>query len=164
LNKDTSGGVKIIARLYDKNNNEISLSGKTVTWGSVEGSSENLTIDSNISDSNNTVTKANNNVTMNDLFIVKAEVTYGYKLTAYLPIPISSPHTDTSGNVYTVDYIKGATRVLYSTSGEPDYSREPYSIEWKNNKGLSSGTWQIYPNKKTSEEASYIPNLKDNIL
>lgn len=157
--KDTSIGVT--ARLYDIENKELDLTGKSVSWSWFKKSVEdnNLGIEiGNSTTSKNTLT-INNKLTKESLYILSATLTgWGdYPLTAYLSIPIRSSED--------YGYIDGATQLIYLTDGTIDYYRGPYSLYDKNGQELKDLTWRDYPILANNNEMKrYLPELrKDNL-
>ena len=78
-----------------------------------------------------------NNIINNELYILQVVLTnFGdYDLIARFPIPMKNSdyiHNGEGENkYYTVDFIEGPTDVRYSTIGETDFNKNPYSIQFK---------------------------------
>ena len=78
-----------------------------------------------------------NNIINNELYILQVTLTnFGdYDLIARFPIPMKNSdyiHNGEGENkYYTVDFIEGPTDVRYSTTGETDFNKNPYSIQFK---------------------------------
>ena len=83
------------------------------------------------------------------LYILQASVG---NLTTYFPVPI----TDSSGEY---SYIKGATQVIYQSSGEPFYNREEYQLFKKDDKVVENINWRVV----SFEEDPYMATLSDLI-
>ena len=81
------------------------------------------------------------------MYILQASVG---NLTTYFPVPI----TDNSGEY---SYIKGATQVIYQSSGEPSYNREEYQLFKKDDKAVENVNWKIV----SFEEDPYVATLSD---
>ena len=93
---------------------------------------EHFTITCNTNDYNQL-----NNIISNELYILQVALTnFGdYDLIARFPIPMKNSdyiHNGEGENkYYTVDFIEGPTDVRYSTTGETDFNKNPYSIQFK---------------------------------
>ena len=78
-----------------------------------------------------------NNIISDELYILQVALTnFGdYDLIARFPIPMKNSdyiHNGEGENkYYTVDFIEGPTGVRYSTTGETDFNKNPYSIQFK---------------------------------
>lgn len=78
-----------------------------------------------------------NNIISQELYILQITLTnFGdYDLIARFPIPMKNSdyiHNGEGENkYYTVDFIEGPTDVRYSTIGETDFNKNPYSIQFK---------------------------------
>ena len=78
-----------------------------------------------------------NNIINNELYILQVTLTnFGdYDLIARFPISMKNSdyiHNGEGENkYYTVDFIEGPTDVRYSTTGETDFNKNPYSIQFK---------------------------------
>lgn len=157
--KDTSIGVT--ARLYDIENKELDLTGKSVSWSWFKKSVEdnNLGIEIGNSTTSKNTLIINNKLTVESLYILSATLTgWGdYPLTAYLPIPIRSSEN--------YGYIDGTTQLIYLTDGTIDYYRGPYVLYDKNGQELKNLTWRSYPILASNNEMNrYLPGLrKDNL-
>ena len=146
--------------------------------------------------------KVNNYLTMNELYILKATLNWrGYiseeteedsnvvierqtkiqKLEAYLPIPIYQYQNEASygsgDNATFVNeqpsHIAGATQVLYSSDGYPEYYKDPYQLfftkyQQQGEAKIKEGTilqkditWEIYP-KADNNNKKYQATLTDD--
>ena len=78
-----------------------------------------------------------NNIINNELYILQITLTnFGdYDLIARFPIPMKNSDYTHNGieenKYYTVDFIEGPIDVRYSTTGETDFNKNPYSIQFK---------------------------------
>ena len=161
----------VTARLYDASNNDITglavNNGCTFTWGwkennnSSEGSgysSGYLTVASRGDDYPNEATLSRNSVSapMNTWNILTCIVDgWGdYTLTAYFPIPLMQP----SGEMIPL-FIEGASRIIYTTLGEPEYYRYPYKLYGLDKTWIEDITWSINVGAFDVAEWYYLPSL-----
>ena len=78
-----------------------------------------------------------NNIISDELYILQVALTnFGdYDLIARFPIPMKNSdyihNGEEKNKYYTVDFIEGPTDVRYSTTGETDFNKNPYSIQFK---------------------------------
>ena len=134
-----------------------------------------------------------NNIISDELYILQVALTnFGdYDLIARFPIPMKNSdytHNEEGKNkYYTVDFIEGPTDVRYSTTGETDFNKNPYSIQFKllkkeQGKNLTYkkitekekdenenniGHWELIYESTNEENATFLPQLieyeiKDN--
>lgn len=100
---------------------------------------------------------SNLEIDQNHFLIIKATVSNwgNYDLIAYKAIPIRRDEKYCS--------VVGPTEVIYSTSGNPDYFKDPYQLQEYNNNGEiidSNATWIIY--NPFNESASDSENVSTN--
>lgn len=135
-----------------------------------------------------------NNIISDELYILQVALTnFGdYDLIARFPIPMKNSdytHNEEGKNkYYTVDFIEGPTDVRYSTTGETDFNKNPYSIQFKllkkeqgknltykkitekekdENENNNIGHWELIYESTNEENATFLPQLieyeiKDN--
>lgn len=140
----------VTARLYDYENNEVNFlatPGVTIEWSwyyssPVGGPASYITATTVYDEEkgnllNKVALTADNNLTMNQLYILQAKVRgWGdYDLIAYLPIPIRK---DSS-----YSFLTGATRVVYLSNGEPQYYKKEYKMNFNPDRG-EAGVWSIF--------------------
>ena len=126
-----------------------------------------------------------NNIISNELYILQVTLTnFGdYDLIARFPIPMKNSdynHNEEGKNkYYTVDFIEGPTDVRYSTTGETDFNKNPYSIQFKllkkeqgknltykkitekekNDNSQNIGHWKLIYELDNDENATFLPQL-----
>lgn len=155
ITNDSSSAVTVTARLYDYENNEVSLEGRTITWGFKDDGDGLLTI-SSLTEPYRREIKRNTVKTWSsaNYNILQASMVWGdTTLYAYLPIPIRS------SNEYA--YISGTTQVIYNSAGEIlDYFKNPYAIYDTNTNEVNPGTisWTVI-NNNTQEDGVYSPKI-----
>lgn len=92
----------------------------------------------------------NSNASINDILILQTTLSgWGdYNLISYLPIPIKT---------VTNSYIIGADKVVYSTSGNPSYYKNPYEY-YENNKKVNV----VWNSKAVDElnDSKFLPSIK----
>ena len=127
-----------------------------------------------------------NNIISDELYILQVALTnFGdYDLIARFPIPMKNSdytHNEEGKNkYYTVDFIEGPTDVRYSTTGETDFNKNPYSIQFKllkkeqgknltykkitekekdENENNNIGHWELIYESTNEENATFLPQL-----
>ena len=127
-----------------------------------------------------------NNIISQELYILQVALTnFGdYDLIARFPIPMKNSdytHNEEGKNkYYTVDFIEGPTDVRYSTTGETDFNKNPYSIQFKllkkeqgknftykkitekeknENENNNIGHWELIYELDNDENATFLPQL-----
>ena len=127
-----------------------------------------------------------NNIISDELYILQVALTnFGdYDLIARFPIPMKNSdyiHNGEGKNkYYTVDFIEGPTDVRYSTTGETDFNKNPYSIQFKllkkeqgknftykkitekeknENENNNIGHWELIYELDNDENATFLPQL-----
>lgn len=121
--------IKVTARLYDYENNEVNISDKTIEWGWKTDNHLFEIVNQNTNYSSACELIFKNGITINkssNYSILQAKLTdWGdYDLIAYLPIPLRSD------NKYVM--ISGTTQVIYNSDGcLTDYFKNPFQI-WGN--------------------------------
>ena len=102
-------------------------------------------------------------IDQNHFLIIKATVSdWGnYPLIAYKAIPIRRDEKYCS--------VVGPTEVIYSTSGNPDYFKDPYQLQVYNNEGEivdSEAIWSIYNpfNESASDSQSVATNYTQRMI
>lgn len=155
ITNDSSSAVTVTARLYDYENNEVSLEGRDITWKFKDDGDGLLTI-SSLTEPYRREIKRNTAKTWSsaNYNILQASMVWGdTTLYAYLPIPIRS------SNEYA--YISGTTQVIYNSAGEIlDYFKNPYAIYDTNANEVNPGTisWTVI-NNNTQEDGVYSPKI-----
>ena len=161
-----NSAITVTARLYDYENNEIDLTGRTIEWDwkTSDGLLDHRTLNNDNTNpqyrreivrhvgSNATYTWNDDGTNYN---ILQAKLTsWGdYDLYAYLPIPIRS------SDEYA--YISGTTQVIYNSAGEIlDYFKNPYAIYDKSGNIIDPATieWKVV-NKAVYEDGVYSPKI-----
>jgi hypothetical protein len=177
--------VVCVARLYDANNTEIDesylLSNQfTFKWGWKENKNTPNTVNwpkassdlkvnaykdgQGIEEKNKvelTWTKDNDSL-LNTWNILECTLTgWGdHSLTAYLPIPLRRPRD----KVIPL-FSEGASRIVYTTLGEPEYYRRSYRLYHENESGkgwLDDLSWKIYTSFDTTNATRYWPQIITN--
>lgn len=159
LTINDTAAVTVTARLYDYENKEVDLTGRSITW-SWKTSDGKLTFpdinENDINISENTSLKQEIQLTDGATIgpsynILQASMDWGdWKLIAYLPIPIRS----------SVNYlhISGTTQVIYNSAGEIiDCARNPYVL-YSHDTSIVDTTWTC--NNGTENEVQYSPTMK----
>lgn len=153
--------VNITARLYDYENKEVDLTGRSITW-SWKTSDEKITFpdqdENNISNNTSPTQELKLTGSIGASYnILQAKVNWGdHDLLAYLPIPIRAANT--------YAYISGTTHVIYNSAGELlDYFKNPY-ILYGNNTNEIAATWTclngyIAPEGVKTDESAYTPKI-----
>lgn len=127
-----------------------------------------------------------NNIISDELYILQVALTnFGdYDLIARFPIPMKNSDYTHNGEeknkYYTVDFIEGPTDVRYSTTGETDFNKNPYSIQFKllkkeqgknftykkitekeknENENNNIGHWELIYELDNDENATFLPQL-----
>lgn len=127
-----------------------------------------------------------NNIISDELYILQVALTHfgDYDLIARFPIPMKNSdytHNEEGKNkYYTVDFIEGPTDVRYSTTGETDFNKNPYSIQFKllkkeqgknltykkitekekdENENNNIGHWELIYESTNEENATFLPQL-----
>lgn len=147
--------VKFEIQLYDNQNKQQVIPEGSVEWkwyynsdlkdnkddnGNLIGFPQNI-------ECSNAIWNSEYSFKLGSLYILQASVG---NLTTYFPVPI----TNSSGEY---SYIKGATQVIYQSSGEPSYSREEYQLFKKDDKVVEHVNWRIV----SFEEDPYMATLSD---
>lgn len=157
VTNESNSAVTITARLYDYENNEVDISGKTIEWSwKVDQSLFNIvnadglkSYQIEIQRNGNAVSKKKENYA-----ILQAKMTdWGdFPLVAYLPIPLKSKSS--------YDYISGTTQVIYNSNGELiDYFKNPYVL-YDNAVAVDGVTWNIF--NGVDGENAYTPKKTTN--
>ena len=85
---------------------------------------------------------ANNNTSMNSIFILQLTVSnFGdYDLVSYYPIALKNGETKNENlqDTFLIDYIEGPDRVRYSSNGEAAFNKNPYQITCRKYEKISS--------------------------
>ena len=155
ITNDSSSAVTVTARLYDYENNEVSLEGRTITWGFKDDGDGLLTI-SSLTEPYRREIKRNTAKTWSNANynILQASMVWGdTTLYAYLPIPIRS------SNEYA--YMSGTTQVIYNSAGEIlDYFKNPYAIYDTSANEVDPDTisWSVI-NNNAKEDGIYSPKI-----
>lgn len=155
ITNDSSSAVTVTARLYDYENNEVSLEGRDITWKFKDDGDGLLTI-SSLTEPYRREIKRNTAKTWSsaNYNILQASMAWAdTTLYAYLPIPIRS------SDEYA--YISGTTQVIYNSAGEIlDYFKNPYAIYDIGANEVNPGTisWSVI-NNNTQEDGVYSPKI-----
>lgn len=153
ITNDGSSAVTVTARLYDYENKEVDLSGRTIKWG--WKTNDGLLTQAAMTNNYQREIKKTSTTTLSTNYnILQASMDWGdTTLYAYLPIPIRSADT--------YAYISGTTQVIYNSAGEVlDYFKNPYAIYDTNAEEInpSSISWSVV-NNNTEEDGIYSPQI-----
>ena len=147
--------VKFEIQLYDNQNKQQVIPDGSVEWkwyynsdlkdnkdnnGNLIGFPQNI-------ECSNAIWNSEYDFRLDSLYILQASVG---NLTTYFPVPIAN-------NFGEYSYIKGATQVIYQSSGEPSYNREEYQLFKKDDKVVENVNWRTV----SFEEDPYMATLSD---
>lgn len=149
----TTNKFNVRAFLYDQNNELQKLDGTTINFKWKDSNSKvGYSMNWQKSDDGYSYIceiSVNNNASINDILILQTTLKgWGdYNLISYLPIPIK-----TVANSYVI----GADKVVYSTSGNPSYYKNPYEY-YEDNKKIN-----VVWNSKSvdSNDNKFLPSIK----
>ena len=153
--------VNVTARLYDYENKEVDLTGRSITWSWKTSDGKITFPDKNEDNISNNTSSTQELLLIGDIGasynILQAKVNWGdHDLISYLPIPIRAATT--------YAYISGTTHVIYNSAGEIlDYFRNPY-ILYGNNTNEIAATWTclngyVAPEDVKTNENAYTPKI-----
>lgn len=149
----TTNKFNIRAFLYDQNNELQKLDGTTIDFKWKDSNSKvGYSMNWQKSDDGYSYIceiSVNSNASINDILILQTTLKeWGdYNLISYLPIPIK-----TVANSYVI----GADKVVYSTSGNPSYYKNPYEY-YEDNKKINV-VWN--PKSVDSNDNKFLPSIK----
>lgn len=149
----TTNKFNVRAFLYDQNNELQKLDGTTIDFKWKDSNSKvGYSMNWQKSDDGYSYIceiSVNSNASINDILILQTTLKeWGdYNLISYLPIPIK-----TVANSYVI----GADKVVYSTSGNPSYYKNPYEY-YEDNKKINV-VWN--PKSVDSNDNKFLPSIK----
>lgn len=124
------GDTTVVANLYDQNHQALDIQSYPITWTWLTPAQELFTIEENTYNSIILQQKSYNEPqnAMKQICILQASLTFGEtELTAYLPIPLR--------NNYAPVKFEGPTKIIYSTTGTPNYYKDAMKLYYNNEDG-----------------------------